>query len=634
MSPGSRSRLVSAAVAWTIALFPVAVLAEPASHLGDLDVTAFGAMGDGVADDSGAFQAAVAACPVAERGWTGIAGDARPAGGCTIRVPTPKAHYRLARPVDVPGDRNVRFAGDSVRGARLRYVGAGAKMFRSGRGHRAHEWQDLVLQGGGIEFAADGRHHTAIRRCLFEGIDGYAIETSGPSALVYSEIDFNTFSNNRGHIRIAARDSDQILIHHNAFLYSSDVDVVINSTGVLLSDNDFEIRADALRHGAKPYLQIDSIGAGTGRIAVTRNRFGNEVAGADGPPREAVVIGPIDGWADTAVVGVHFDGNFFMGANAPSSTQARSAIRLNAPIRHLRVSGNEFGSYFGALVEEPPSGLGAAAKSFGNAWVDNRLRGAGPVFSRGGVGFESGGADLGRATPPERATVNLLPRTDALAAAWSRTAMGATRCPGPDGDPGSGLLLAADGTGEGVLRADAAGPAGATMLVASLWARAGSETSARLAIVEKGGRVVASRYGPILRLTREWQRFEIVAPDVEPKAVYGVEIRIGPPGTRRGSIEVAWPVLEPGGAATATLPNAGAEPRERPQGAVTIGGALLMGQGPRAPLVGDHRRGDLWLNSEPAVSGEPGRRYTLLGWRCIASGTPGTWVPMRAPTGD
>lgn len=41
--------------------------------------------------------------------------------------------------------------------------------------------------------------------------------------------------------------------------------------------------------------------------------------------------------------------------------------------------------------------------------------------------------------------------------------------------------------------------------------------------------------------------------------------------------------------------------------------------GPTAPTTGTHYRGDVCINSEPAI-GQP------VGWTCTANGTPGTWV--------
>ena len=45
-------------------------------------------------------------------------------------------------------------------------------------------------------------------------------------------------------------------------------------------------------------------------------------------------------------------------------------------------------------------------------------------------------------------------------------------------------------------------------------------------------------------------------------------------------------------------------------------------------------RGSIRYHEAPVEAGPPGQRYTLLGWRCVADGTPGTWVEMRTLTGS
>lgn len=45
-------------------------------------------------------------------------------------------------------------------------------------------------------------------------------------------------------------------------------------------------------------------------------------------------------------------------------------------------------------------------------------------------------------------------------------------------------------------------------------------------------------------------------------------------------------------------------------------------------------RGSIRFNEAPVEAGPAGQRYTVLGWRCVADGTPGTWVEMRTLTGD
>lgn len=52
------------------------------------------------------------------------------------------------------------------------------------------------------------------------------------------------------------------------------------------------------------------------------------------------------------------------------------------------------------------------------------------------------------------------------------------------------------------------------------------------------------------------------------------------------------------------------------------------------PTTGTWLRGDFVLNSAPAEAGAAGSKYIIHGWRCTASGTPGTWVQCRFLTGN
>lgn len=53
-----------------------------------------------------------------------------------------------------------------------------------------------------------------------------------------------------------------------------------------------------------------------------------------------------------------------------------------------------------------------------------------------------------------------------------------------------------------------------------------------------------------------------------------------------------------------------------------------------APTSGLWVRGDQVRNSEPSELGSSGSRYVVIGWACVASGEPGTWVQCRFLTGN
>jgi hypothetical protein len=47
-----------------------------------------------------------------------------------------------------------------------------------------------------------------------------------------------------------------------------------------------------------------------------------------------------------------------------------------------------------------------------------------------------------------------------------------------------------------------------------------------------------------------------------------------------------------------------------------------------------YQLGDKVWNISPTPSGSPGSEYCVIGWLCVASGTPGTWREMRVLTGN
>lgn len=53
-----------------------------------------------------------------------------------------------------------------------------------------------------------------------------------------------------------------------------------------------------------------------------------------------------------------------------------------------------------------------------------------------------------------------------------------------------------------------------------------------------------------------------------------------------------------------------------------------------APTTGTWMQGDYVTNSTPTELGSAGSKYIINGWRCVASGTPGTWVQDRGLTGN
>lgn len=55
---------------------------------------------------------------------------------------------------------------------------------------------------------------------------------------------------------------------------------------------------------------------------------------------------------------------------------------------------------------------------------------------------------------------------------------------------------------------------------------------------------------------------------------------------------------------------------------------------PSIPTAGTNYQGDFVRNSTPSELGTAGSKYTIQGWTCTVSGTPGTWLPVRTLTGN
>ena len=59
----------------------------------------------------------------------------------------------------------------------------------------------------------------------------------------------------------------------------------------------------------------------------------------------------------------------------------------------------------------------------------------------------------------------------------------------------------------------------------------------------------------------------------------------------------------------------------------------LGGTGTAPPSTGYYTQRTIVFNTNPTVQGSAGSQYVVVGWICVASGTPGTWATMRTLTG-
>ena len=63
------------------------------------------------------------------------------------------------------------------------------------------------------------------------------------------------------------------------------------------------------------------------------------------------------------------------------------------------------------------------------------------------------------------------------------------------------------------------------------------------------------------------------------------------------------------------------------------GSAMWDGEAITIPVTGSWAAGDKVKHSAPVEVGSVASKYVIIGWVCVASGTPGTWKEMRVLTG-
>jgi len=52
------------------------------------------------------------------------------------------------------------------------------------------------------------------------------------------------------------------------------------------------------------------------------------------------------------------------------------------------------------------------------------------------------------------------------------------------------------------------------------------------------------------------------------------------------------------------------------------------------PTSGTWAQGDFVKNKTPVEAGAAASKYVVIGWICVSSGTPGTWLQARVLTGN
>lgn len=549
------------------------------------------------------------------------------AGGWRLLLPRGGSgeFLRFATQVVIPSSVNVLIEAEgSGWGVRIKgEVDYAFKAEASGGGTFGPvEFSRIAFQDTGIQIDGNRRGMFHIHGCNFVDSPAPAIYGNGNS-IVRGVIERNKFTGCAGSIQFAGTDVDLITVRQNDFVRGhTNPDVDLGTFFAVVDDNDFETRATA--DATVPWIRLIR-----GGNFITKNRFGDEEITGFAPPRDAIQIGP-DTPDGASINGPTITHNVFRGTNGtPSSTNADSCVRLNAPVIGLTFSDNllsEDADYNTAVINEAYiAALGSdIQKSCDNEYRGNRTYAAltAPEFSHGGLGFnfkpEWSGEEIARQNMVRIGT----DLTDAL---WLTTNVTPTMAAvGPDGVANAACVLTKSSTGASHVRTQLQSVSSNTdgYISVVLWLRAGSLDRAQVRLIQSTDNypLVNNR---VLRLTSSWRKFVLRFANIDSAKSYF--LYIGPSGitaddlAATGTIRVfrpsAWNGYSP---PDFPLVNASTTQHAEMQFNALILGNRHIGYGTAAPGSGRYEQGDIVFDTAPAAAG-------TIGWVCVTAGSPGTW---------
>jgi hypothetical protein len=612
-----------------------------------LNVLDFGAVGDGVADDTAAIVAALAAAPARVYGWSTTTN--RPQNAIGIYFPTRRgaapASYRVTARIDIPATKNVRLFSDAHHSARITMDNALENyIFRviAGDGQRPVSFENLILHKGGIEYESGARRQHAIRSCVFENAPEWGVHTLGIS-VIDVRIEDCHFTEGVGGINIANEQCDTWVIRQCEFVRNSGVDLKIQTSGVHVEHCDFEVKQT---NPGNPFVQIASDGSGVrpgNDIVFFACRFGNEA----NPPRSCIVIGPLGGISTASTGAIWFISCLWRGANAqtPTADQGKNCFELNQSAKFLHIINPTFFTYTNFVEENASAGSTPASSTAGPNFYHGIITNSfqSKMFTQGGVGWEVNGA-FGEDQPdrgmylraknsPYRGGYNLLPRTGVAMANgnWIATNTTVTKdVTGPDGVASSAhkLIRTAGGASANVrCQTSSTDPVTGAMTFA-VWLKQGSGSFARARIgIIDGGNLWRSKLMDVA-LGTDWQRYEVTAYGLSAQQVT-CEVLIGDQAdtTINDEIYLAEPAAWKGVGSLPHVPNdqdSSTNIHAPLQWQALVIGRRIVGYGSAAPSSGVYAAGDIYLNTGATAATNPF-------WYCTVSGTSGgTWVAFGA----
>ncbi len=519
---------------------PVYSLFSPSVPATVLDVTRFGAVADGTTDDSAAVTAAIAAAPVSDNTW----GDSRRSRMTVIFFPATDDCYRLASEVEIPSNKSIWLIGAGSHGSRICADGNYAFYRRAAAGaFHAFMVSDMLFDACGVRVEDQSRNWHTFERLFFKDapVAGIYLEDDGlgEGGIVGGLISNCEFENGAQGIVCIGQNSDNWTVTACQFTRQSSSDIEIKSSGWSVSNCHFEQRRT---NANRPHIHMHG---NVFDIEVDKCRFGAEVSGSNEPPRECVLVGAVDTAEAATVETISITGCFFDGRNGgATATSADSAIRFNAGVRALHVSGNFYSDYNTSLLNLQHGNLGDGERNeviVPNPWPSQAQ--ATPLFnrsvSRGPAGsFKvSDGSEL--MDDSGRAVTALL--STALTAWTLNNVTVAMTATGPDGAANSAFTITKAATGTGDISNNPTAANGTDPVYFECWVRGGGGISVvRLGLTPLHGVMVETP------LTSAWRKVGFWM-DAFPSSTPTLYVGAGAVGTTEtGTIEITQPVYAQG----------------------------------------------------------------------------------------